>query len=137
IDLRGCSATNQQKENDKPDRFHLAEISMIRESAFKESLSFSVQPVTNAPAHLHFADLPDVRRIGERRGGAFSGTNAEENLRHTNSDAAPEEEDRYCREKEIADAEPNGKANSFANSHGKEILGAPGATIPSAIGIAV
>ena len=74
-------------------------------------------------------------RSGERCGRANFGSGVQENFRHAYPNASPEEEDRYRREKEIA--EPNSKANSFANSHGKEILDAPGATIPSAIGIAV
>jgi len=76
-------------------------------------------------------------RSGERYGRANFGSGAQENFRNAYPDASPEEEDRYCREKEIADSESNSKANSFANSHGKEILDAPGAAIPSAIGIAL
>jgi hypothetical protein len=104
IDLRGSGATNQQKQDDEPNRFHLEEIIMIRESAFKESLTVSVQLVSNASARLHFTDMSDVRRLGKRGGGAFSRTDAEENLRHADADAAPKKENCQRDEKEIADA---------------------------------
>jgi hypothetical protein len=92
---------------------------MIRESAFKESLTFSVQLVSNASTRLHLADMPDVRRHGERGDGAFSRTDAEENLRHadtdTDTDTAQEKEDRYGCEKEIANPNPDSENDAITD----------------------
>jgi len=63
--------------------------------------------------------MRDVRRHGEWGGGAFSWANAEENLRHANTDAASEKESRRG-EKEIADTNPNSENDSITNRYRQE-----------------
>ena len=62
--------------------------------------------------------MPDVRRHGERGDRAFSRADAEENLRHADTDTASEEKGRRCYEKEIALADSENDA--IINRRGKE-----------------
>jgi hypothetical protein len=64
--------------------------------------------------------MPDVRRHGERGDRAFSRADVEENLRYADASTASEEEDRFCYEKEIANANADSENDAIVNRRGKE-----------------
>jgi hypothetical protein len=72
--------------------------------------------VLHAPAHLHFPYCDRRRCFDERCGRAVVRRLAPEDLRHSDTDAAPEEDGHY--EKEIADPNSNAVEKIFTSSQG-------------------